>query len=61
MSAANKPQAQPSAKKKPYAKPRIVHRQRIEARASACAYSGPGTGKSSTGAPYQCGQSFLFS
>lgn len=51
---------QPTAKKKRYTKPRIVYRQPLEASATVCTYAGPGTGKSSTGMPYQCGQNYLF-
>jgi len=61
MTAANPPPVQSRVKKKKYAKPRILYRQRLEARASACTYAGPGTGKGSTGSPYHCGQNYLFS
>jgi len=64
MSAPAKPTRPTRSKKKPYTKPQIVYKQRLEARASACTNYGPGTGKSSTGGPPpqgSCGASYLFS
>jgi len=61
MTAQPKRTRQPSAKKKRYTKPRVIYRQPLEARASACTPAGPGGGKSTTGGPYQCGQNYLFS
>lgn len=58
MDTAPKPEHQPRAKKKPYTKPRVVYKQRLEAKASVCIYAGPGTGKGSTGAPFQCANLF---
>ncbi|MBI5303653.1 MAG: hypothetical protein HY868_16070 [Chloroflexi bacterium] len=55
MNEMNKAHDKPISKKKPYTKPRMVYKQKLEARASACTPIGVGYGKATTGGPFQPG------
>lgn len=65
MSTSKKTQNEIGSKKKTWKKPRIVYKQTLEARASACSFFGVGTGKSTTGGlpppNGNCGSDYLFS